>query len=78
MKHVNIGNRVLNNWLIEAELGWVAVDTGYAGGMGRFLSRLGKHGVAPHDIKFIFLSHAHDDHAVFFWGGGLMLLTQRL
>ncbi len=38
MKIVNIINRVLNNYLVETDKGWVAVDTGYAGGLSRFMS----------------------------------------
>ena len=63
MKIINIGNRVLNNYLVETDRGWVAVDTGYAGGMPRFMAGLRKNVIAPQDIKYIFLSHAHDDHA---------------
>ena len=63
MKIVNIGNRVLNNYLVETDKGWVAVDTGYAGGMSRFMAGLRKNGISPQDIKYIFLTHAHDDHA---------------
>ncbi len=63
MKCVNIGNRVLNNYLIKTDKGWIAVDTGYAGGCSRFLAGLQKNGINPQEIKYIFLTHAHDDHA---------------
>ncbi len=63
MKYINIGNPVLNNYLIKTGKGWIAVDTGYAGGLPRFLAGLQKNGINPQDIKYIFLTHAHDDHA---------------
>jgi glyoxylase-like metal-dependent hydrolase (beta-lactamase superfamily II) len=63
MKIVNIGNRILNNYLIETDKGWVAVDTGYTGGLPRFTTGLRKNGIEPQEIKYIFLTHAHDDHA---------------
>ncbi len=63
MKCVNIGNRVLNNYLIKTGKGWIAVDTGYAGGLQRFLTGLQKNGIEPQEIKYIFLTHVHDDHA---------------
>ncbi len=63
MKIVNIGNRVLNNYLVETDKGWVAVDTGYAGELPRFMTGLRKSGIEPQEIKYIFLTHAHDDHA---------------
>jgi glyoxylase-like metal-dependent hydrolase (beta-lactamase superfamily II) len=65
MKIVNIGNRILNNYLIETPQGYVVVDTGYAGGWEKFRIGLQKQGIALEAIKFIFLTHAHDDHAGF-------------
>ncbi len=76
MKIVNIGNRVLNNYLVETDKGWVAIDTGYVGGMPRFMAGLRKSGIEPQDIKYIFLTHAHDDHAGYL--GELIILTVRL
>jgi glyoxylase-like metal-dependent hydrolase (beta-lactamase superfamily II) len=73
MKIINIGNRILNNYLVETAKGWVAVDTGYPGGWPRFLVGLRKNGIEPRDIKFIFLTHTHDDHAGYL--GELMAAT---
>ncbi len=63
MRYVNIGNRILNNYLIETGNGWVAIDTGYTDGLPRFMASLRRKGIAPQDVKYIFLTHAHDDHA---------------
>ncbi len=63
MKCVNVGNQILNNYLIKTDKSWVVVDTGYAGGLPQFLAGLQKNGIEPQEIKYIFLTHAHDDHA---------------
>lgn len=73
MECINVGNRVMNNYLIKTGKGWVAVDTGYAGGYTRFLAGLQSNGIEPKDIKYIFLTHAHDDHAGYL--GELMQAT---
>ena len=65
MKIFNLGNRVVNSWLVGVEGGYVAVDTGYEGGFERYLRRLGRLGIAPDEIKYIFVTHAHDDHVGF-------------
>lgn len=73
MKIINIGNRVVNNYLILTPKGWLAIDTGYAGGFERFSNGLKAHSISFSDIKYIFLTHAHDDHAGFL--GELMNAT---
>lgn len=63
MKCVNAGNRIVNNYLIETAKGWVAVDTGYEGEYEKFAAEVRRRGIELRDIKYIFLTHAHDDHA---------------
>ena len=66
MEIYNLGNRVVNNYLVGLENGgYVLIDTGYAGSYPAFRRRLQKTGVHPEEIKFVFLTHAHDDHAGF-------------
>ena len=66
MKIYNLKNRIANNYLVGLdEGGYVLVDTGYVEGYADFLKRLEKTGVSPKDIKYVFLTHAHDDHAGF-------------
>ncbi len=61
---VNVGDRVVNHWLVTTPTGkHVLVDTGYAGGYPTFVKRLAAHGFAPDMIDYVFLTHAHDDHA---------------
>ena len=65
MDIVNIGDIAVNNYLIKTEMGYIALDTGYAGGVGRYSEGLKKNSIPFEDIKFIVLTHAHDDHAGF-------------
>ena len=67
MNIYNLGNRVVNNYLVSLgeEDGYVLIDTGYAESYGAFRKRLKKTGVSPKEIKYVFLTHAHDDHAGF-------------
>lgn len=62
---INLGTRVVNNYLIPSEAGRILIDTGYAGGFAHFQKMLAKHGVRPEEIRYVFLTHAHDDHAGF-------------
>ncbi|MEA5059155.1 MAG: MBL fold metallo-hydrolase [Candidatus Pelethousia sp.] len=60
----NIGGYLLNNYLLETPAGWIAIDTGYPHGEATFLRRFQK--LAPlHSLQYIFLTHAHSDHAGF-------------
>ena len=65
MTIINLGTRIVNNYLISSEAGWILIDTGYARGFPRFLNMLEKNQIRPKDIRFVFLTHAHDDHAGF-------------
>ncbi len=62
---INLGNRVVNNYLVSSEAGYILIDTGYDGSFPRFMKGLEKRRIAPNEIKFVFLTHAHDDHAGF-------------
>ena len=61
----NIGSRVVNNYLVSYDAGYILVDTGYAGGFPHFMKMLKKYHIQPEEIKYLFLTHAHDDHAGF-------------
>ena len=61
----NLGTRVVNNYLISSEAGLILIDTGYAGGFRHFMKMLKKNNIRPEEIRHVFLTHAHDDHAGF-------------
>lgn len=61
---VNIGGYVLKNYLLETDLGIIAVDTGYPGGLEKFVRRFEKRWPLT-ELKYIVLTHHHDDHAGF-------------
>jgi glyoxylase-like metal-dependent hydrolase (beta-lactamase superfamily II) len=60
----NIGSYIVKNYLLETPVGWIALDTGYRGGVDRFLKRFSKLALVE-SLKYVFLTHAHDDHAGF-------------
>lgn len=62
---INLGNRIVNNWIYKIDDGFVLVDTGYENGYLRLIKQLSKHNISISDIRYIFLTHAHDDHAGF-------------
>lgn len=62
---VNVGSRIVNNWIYPIDEGYVLIDTGYENGFAHFKMELAKRQIAPRQIRYIFLTHAHDDHAGF-------------
>jgi glyoxylase-like metal-dependent hydrolase (beta-lactamase superfamily II) len=61
---VNIGTFSRNNWIVDTPKGIIAVDTGMANDTAKFLNRFGRQW-ALDKLKYIFLTHAHNDHAGF-------------
>ncbi len=59
----NVGNRIMNNWIYAIQDGYVLIDTGYETGFNKLKKQLVLHNINLQDIKYIFLTHAHDDHA---------------
>lgn len=65
MKILDAGNRIVSTYLYPIENGYVAVDTGYENSYRTFIRNLSRCGIRANDIRYIFLTHAHDDHAGF-------------
>ncbi len=62
---MNLGNRIVNTYLIKSSGKTILVDTGYAEQFAAFHKRLRNQGLSLREIDYIFLTHAHDDHAGF-------------
>ncbi len=61
----NVGNRVMNTYLYHAFGGYIMIDTGYEHSLKNVEKRANKQGITLSEIKYVFLTHAHDDHAGF-------------
>lgn len=51
------------SYLLEGSDGFLQVDTGYAADYDTYRRFLEKHGIAAVDIRYLLLTHHHDDHA---------------
>lgn len=65
MQIINTGKGIVNSYIYPCHLGYVLVDTGYHNNFRHFLHILKSNNINIHDIKYLFLTHAHDDHAGF-------------
>ena len=61
----NAGNRIMNTYVYKAPVGYVMIDTGYEHSMKKVERKLRANSLSFSDIKYVFLTHAHDDHAGF-------------
>ena len=55
----------MNTYIYHTVNGYIMIDTGYEHSMKNVEKRANKQGIAFSEIKYIFLTHAHDDHAGF-------------
>ena len=61
----NVGDRIMNTYVYKNSSGYIMVDTGYENSLANVTKKLNKKGIDIADIKYVFLTHAHDDHAGF-------------
>ena len=61
----NAGNRIMNTYVYKTSQGYIMVDTGYEHSLASVEKKLNKQGIDISDIKYVFLTHAHDDHTGF-------------
>lgn len=65
MKIYNAGNRIMNTYLYQINDGYVMIVTGYENSYQKCSSSMKRQGISWDDVRYIFLTHAHDDHAGF-------------
>ena len=56
---------ITNDYLIPLKEGYLLFDTGYKWVYKKFLQQLEKHSVSAQEIRYVLLSHHHDDHVGF-------------
>lgn len=62
---LNLGNKIVNTYLIKTTKCCILIDTGYAEQFSAFCKKLDARDINLNDIDYVFLTHAHDDHAGF-------------
>ncbi len=65
MEICNVGNRIMNTYVYASPNGYVMIDTGYEHSLREVEKKLNKKKIRLSDIRYVFLTHAHDDHAGF-------------
>lgn len=55
----------MNTWIYKGPDGYIMVDTGYPDKMKSVEKKLKRYGIDWADIRYVFLTHAHEDHAGF-------------
>ena len=65
MNIINVGNIIMNTYVYHCPSGYVMIDTGYEHSLKDVETKLDRNGIKISDIKYVFLTHAHDDHAGF-------------
>jgi endoribonuclease LACTB2 len=63
MNIVNVGYDSTNYYLIESKHGKLLVDCGWPGTLPKFSAVLKRKGISLNDIKYLFVTHFHPDHA---------------
>ena len=55
----------MNTYVYQSDNQYIMIDTGYENSFKNVEKKLNKNHIDIQDIKYIFLTHAHDDHAGF-------------
>lgn len=61
---INAGGTT-NDYLLPCSGGYLLIDTAYEKHYNAFMEALGKKGIKPGEIKYLILTHHHDDHSGF-------------
>lgn len=65
MKIFNLGNSIVNTYLVENNAKYILIDTGYPNQFDFFRKKMKKTDIALSDIEYVFITHSHDDHIGF-------------
>ena len=65
MRIINAGNIIMNTYVYPCNNGYIMVDTGYEHSLKDVERKLNRNGIKLSEIQYVFLTHAHDDHAGF-------------
>jgi glyoxylase-like metal-dependent hydrolase (beta-lactamase superfamily II) len=65
MQPIRIPLGVSTTYLLPCRDGYLQVDTGYDRDYPLYRKRLARLGISPSQVKYLFLTHHHDDHAGF-------------
>lgn len=63
MKILNLTCKRTNCYLLEANCGWIMVDTDFPDTLHRLMCLLKQHDIKIRDIKYLLVTHFHPDHA---------------
>ena len=63
MNIVNVGYQSTNYYAIDIKHGKLLVDCGWPGTLPQFTKVLQRKGIALHELKYLFVTHFHPDHA---------------
>ncbi len=63
MNIVNVGYDSTNYYILEARDGKLMVDCGWPGTLPKCMAELKRKGIAFKEIKYLFVTHFHPDHA---------------
>lgn len=62
MEIINLGSTLFNNYLLRFDSGAILIDAGFKVDYKTFCAKLAKKGVAITELKYIVLTHVHNDH----------------
>jgi len=62
---INLGTKRVACYVINITGSLIVVDSGYPGGFEDFMARFTEAGFVAAHVKYLFLTHSHDDHAGF-------------
>jgi len=65
MDYIRLNLGITKTYLIKCEGGYLLVDTGYPKDYGKFVKKLNQKRVKIEEIKYLLLTHYHDDHSGF-------------